>query len=64
MFKIKMEKLYIKKSYDCFDCNKFSNDSLEFPKINSKNEKVISTETAFQISSILEGVIERGTGKN
>ena len=55
--------IYKKKSYDCFDCNKFSNDSLEFPKINSKNEKVISTETAFQISSILEGVIERGTGK-
>ena len=55
--------IYKKKSYDCTDCNKISSETIQLPKIDSKNKKIISEETAFQISSILEGVVERGTGK-
>ena len=55
--------IYKKKSYDCTDCNKISSETIQLPKIGSKNKKIISEETAFQISSILEGVVERGTGK-
>ena len=55
--------IYKKKSYDCTDCNKISSETIQLPKIDSKNKKIISEETAFQVSSILEGVVERGTGK-
>ena len=55
--------IYKKKSYDCTDCNKISSETIQLPKIGSKNKKIISEETAFQVSSILEGVVERGTGK-
>ena len=33
------------------------------PKIIDKKEQVISQETAYQMTSILEGVVKRGTGK-
>ena len=33
------------------------------PKIIEQNKQVISKETAYQITSILEGVVKRGTGK-
>ena len=33
------------------------------PEISSENEQVISKETAYQITSMLEGVVKRGTGK-
>ncbi len=35
-----------------------------FPQIFENRKKVISSETAFQITSLLMGVIERGTAKN
>ena len=34
------------------------------PMIESQKEKVISPQTSFQILNILEGAIERGTGKS
>ena len=34
-----------------------------FPKLNFNNQQVISEQTAYQITSILEGVVKRGTGK-
>ena len=34
-----------------------------FPKIDFQNEQVISEQTAYQMTSILKGVITRGTGK-
>ena len=34
------------------------------PVIESHNEKVISSQTSFQILNILEGAIDRGTGKS
>ncbi len=51
-----------------FKCNycSFSIDdrSYRLPIIESQNEKVISSQTSFQILNILEGAIERGTGKS
>ena len=35
----------------------------ELPKIESTNKKVISEETAYQMTSILQGAVERGTAK-
>jgi len=35
----------------------------EFPKIEDNYEKVLSPQTAYQVTSILQGVVERGTGK-
>ncbi len=51
-----------------FKCNycSFSSDdrSYRIPIIESQNEKVISSQTSFQILNILEGAIDRGTGKS
>ena len=51
-----------------FKCNycSFSTDdrSYRIPAIESQREKVISSQTSFQILNILEGAIERGTGKS
>ncbi len=51
-----------------FKCNycSFSIDdrSYRIPIIESQKEKVISPQTSFQILNILEGAIERGTGKS
>ena len=51
-----------------FKCNycSFSIDdrSYRLPTIESQKEKVISPQTSFQILNILEGAIERGTGKS
>ena len=41
----------------------FINEEVEFPKIKNSNEKVISEETAYQMTSILQGAVERGTAK-
>ena len=56
--------IFQEKNTKCIDCDKFINDEeIELPKIESNNERVISEETAYQMTSILEGVIQRGTGK-
>ena len=47
----------------CIGCDKFSINSVNYPRIKYENERVFSEETAYQITSILEGVIKRGTGK-
>ena len=47
----------------CIGCDKFINDENELPKIESTNKKVISEETAYQMTSILQGTVERGTAK-
>ncbi len=47
----------------CIDCDKISFTGKEFPKIGDDYPKVISAQTAYQLTSILQGVIERGTGK-
>ena len=36
----------------------------DFPKIENKSERVFSRESAYQMTSFLMGVIDRGTAKN
>ncbi len=47
----------------CFDCDKISFTGKEYPIIKDNYQQVLSPQTAYQITSILEGVILRGTGK-
>ena len=47
----------------CIDCDKLSFTSKDYPKIKNNYKEVFSTQTAYQTTSILEGVIKRGTGK-
>jgi len=47
----------------CVGCKKFSYLENEIPFIQNDTEQIISPETAYQITSMLEGVIKRGTGR-
>ena len=47
----------------CKKCDKISYLGNEVPKIEDRFDKIFSEETAYQITSILEGVIKRGTGR-
>ena len=47
----------------CKKCNQISFSSDEIPKISNNFEQVFSSESAYQMISMLEGVIQRGTGK-
>ena len=51
------------KSRECLGCDKFINESSEYPIIKNMNERVISEETAYQMVTILNGAVERGTAK-
>ena len=35
----------------------------EIPSIQDNSEQIISPETAYQITSMMEGVVKRGTGR-
>jgi penicillin-binding protein 1A len=47
----------------CTNCNQISFLSNKYPKIEDKFPQIFSPETAYQMTSILEGVVKRGTGK-
>ncbi len=47
----------------CLDCEKISYTGKEFPSIEDNYTQVITPQTSYQITSILQGVVERGTGK-
>ncbi len=47
----------------CINCDQISYTSKIYPKIKDNYKQVFSPQTAYQITSILEGVINRGTGK-
>ena len=47
----------------CQGCDKFINQSLQYPKIINNNERVFSEETAYQMVTILSGAVQRGTAK-
>ncbi len=47
----------------CTNCDKISYTGIEFPIVEDNYPQVLSEETAYQITSILQGVVERGTGK-
>ena len=55
--------IFFEKNRKCFGCDKFIREENELPKIESTSKKVISEETAYQMTSILQGVVERGTAK-
>ena len=55
--------IYQKKNYQCEGCNEISQELGNYPKIISTEKAVLTEATAYQMVSILEGVIDRGTGK-
>ncbi|MDC3243459.1 PBP1A family penicillin-binding protein [Candidatus Pelagibacter sp.] len=48
----------------CINCDQISHLSDNYPKIEDKFEQIFSPETAYQMTSILEGTVQNGTGKN
>ena len=47
----------------CINCDKISYLTSDFPQINNTYKEIFSPETAYQMTSILEGVVQRGTAK-
>jgi len=47
----------------CNNCDQISFLSNDVPKISDNFTKIFSPETAYQMTSLLEGVVKRGTGK-
>ena len=47
----------------CIDCDQISYLSKDYPKIKNNYKQIFSSATAYQMTSILEGVVQRGTGK-
>ncbi|MFL2889083.1 MAG: penicillin-binding protein 1A [Candidatus Pelagibacter sp.] len=47
----------------CTNCDQISFLSNDYPKIKDNYKQVFSPQTAYQITSLLEGVVQRGTGK-
>ena len=55
--------IYNNRKRKCLDCDKISYLTGDFPKIQSDYKQIFSPETAYQMTSILEGVVQRGTAK-
>ena len=55
--------IFKEKNRKCIGCDEFINNKIEFPTIENKNDRVISKETAYQMTSILQGAVQRGTAK-
>ena len=55
--------IYLPKNKKCFGGDKFIDKSMNYPKITNANLRVISEETAYQMTSILSGAVKRGTAK-
>jgi len=55
--------IYNSEKRECIGCDKFSETEILTPHIRDNHKQVISKETAYQILSMLEGTIQRGTGK-
>jgi penicillin-binding protein 1A len=56
--------IYNNEKRKCIDCDKISYTTNDYPVIkNSYYSEIFSPETAFQMTSILEGVVQRGTAK-
>ena len=55
--------IYNSEKRKCETCDQISFSGKKIPIIKDNFEKVFSSETAYQITSMLEGVIQRGTGK-
>jgi penicillin-binding protein 1A len=55
--------IFQEKITKCIGCDQFINNETELPNIENNNERVISEETAYQMTSILQGAVQRGTAK-
>ena len=49
---------------ECINCDQISPLSKNYPKIEDKFIQIFSPQTAYQMTSILEGTIQNGTGRN
>ncbi len=47
----------------CINCEEISYLSSDYPEIKNNYKQIFSPETAYQMTSILEGVVQRGTAK-
>jgi len=47
----------------CSNCDMISFTGSTYPKIKNTYKQVFSPQTAYQVTSLLEGVVKRGTGK-
>ena len=47
----------------CVNCDQISYLGKDYPSIKSSYQQIFSPQTAYQMTSILEGVVQRGTGK-
>jgi penicillin-binding protein 1A len=48
---------------DCIDCRTASLNPGEPPRITSSRERIMDPITAYQLTSMMEGVMQRGTGR-
>ena len=55
--------IYNSEKRECIGCDKFSETGTLTPYIRNNYKQIISKETAYQILSMLEGTVQRGTGK-
>jgi len=55
--------IYNSDKRECIGCDKFSETENLIPYLRDSYKQVISEETAYQMLSILEGTVQRGTGK-
>jgi len=54
---------YNTETRSCKNCSQISYHSEFIPKVSDNFNQVISPQSAYQVTSMLEGVIKRGTGK-
>ena len=47
----------------CINCKQISYTSNDYPEIEYNYKQIFSPQTAYQMTSLLEGVVQRGTGK-
>jgi penicillin-binding protein 1A len=55
--------IYNNDKRSCINCDKISYLSDDYPELRNKYKKIFSQETSYQMTSILEGVVQRGTAK-
>ncbi len=55
--------IYNSDKRSCINCDKISYLSDDYPELRNKYKKIFSQETSYQMTSILEGVVQRGTAK-
>ncbi len=55
--------IFNNKNRICDECDQISFNGNKIPRIKNNYKQIFSSQTAYQMVSILEGVIKRGTGK-